>query len=229
MSTNTDYGLLRVPRTRGALSGVLLVLLGAWGALIAFIGPYFDYSYRSNDTWVWTSQRGWLEVLPGVVTVVGGLILLMSRTRIGASLGAWLGVAGGVWFVIGRSLTDVLNIGSVGQPTASSEGGRALAELGYFDALGAAIILVAGFALGRLSIVAARDVRVTTSPEAETLPEQDAEVTETEEGRRENIDERDAEEPATRAPGHAAVEPQERAVSAAPTPSDQPPGATGRP
>ena len=87
MNTTTDYGVLRVPRSRGAMSGVLLVLLGAWGALIAFIGPYFDYSYRSDATWDWTSQRGWLEVLPGVVTMVGGLVLLRSGSRIGASLG----------------------------------------------------------------------------------------------------------------------------------------------
>ena len=213
MSTNTDYGLLRVPRTRGALSGLVLVLLGAWGALIAFIGPYFDYSYRSDDTWVWTSQRGWLEVLPGAVTVLGGLILLLSRSRIGASLGAWLGVAGGAWFVIGLSLADVLNIGSVGRPTASSQGGRALAQLGYFDALGAAIILVAGFALGRLSIVAARDVRVTTTPEADTPPEQDAEVSEPEERPQEKVDERDAEAPDTQPAGHAAEDPQEHAVT----------------
>jgi hypothetical protein len=176
MTTTTDYGLLRVPRTRGALSGVLLVLLGAWGALIAFVGPYFEYSYRSDATWHWTSQRGWLEVLPGVITMVGGLVLLMSGSRIGASLGAWLGVAGGVWFVIGRSLSDVFNIGSVGQPTASSEGGRALAELGYFDALGAAIILVAGFALGRLSIVAARDRRTAPPIEEDVQVERDVPV-----------------------------------------------------
>ncbi len=31
-------GMLRVPMRRGDLTGVLLVLLGAWGALIAFIG-----------------------------------------------------------------------------------------------------------------------------------------------------------------------------------------------
>jgi hypothetical protein len=192
MTTTTDYGLLRVPRTRGALSGMLLVILGAWGALIAFIGPYFNYSYRSDHTWVWTSQRGWLEVLPGAVTVLGGLVLLLSGSRFGAMFGAWLGVAGGVWFVIGRSLSDVLNIGSVGQPTGSSQGARAAAELGYFGALGAAIILVAGFALGRLSIVAARDVRGRLSPEAETLPERDAEAEERYEpqaGRR-DIDER---------------------------------------
>jgi len=189
MNTTTDYGVLRVPRSRGAMSGVLLVLLGAWGALIAFIGPYFDYSYRSDATWDWTSQRGWLEVLPGVVTMVGGLVLLRSGSRIGASLGAWLGVAGGVWFVVGPSLANLLNIGSVGQPTASSEGGRAVAELGYFSALGAAIILVAGFALGRLSIVAARDVRGTERSEPEILAQPEPSVTRPAEGDR-KVDQR---------------------------------------
>jgi hypothetical protein len=38
-------GMLRIPRSRGALSGVLLILLGAWGGLIPFIGPYFHYAY----------------------------------------------------------------------------------------------------------------------------------------------------------------------------------------
>src|SRR2546421_12923996 len=37
-------GMLRIPRSRGALSGVLLILLGAWGGLIPFIGPYFHYA-----------------------------------------------------------------------------------------------------------------------------------------------------------------------------------------
>ena len=31
--------MLQVPRTRGAGSGVLLVLLGAWGSLIPLAGP----------------------------------------------------------------------------------------------------------------------------------------------------------------------------------------------
>jgi hypothetical protein len=34
-------GILRVPRSRGVLSGLLLVLLGAWGALVPFVGPDF--------------------------------------------------------------------------------------------------------------------------------------------------------------------------------------------
>jgi hypothetical protein len=53
-------GVPRVPRTRGALSGVLLVLLGAWGALVPFIGPYFQLAYTPGNVWVYTPHGcGW--------------------------------------------------------------------------------------------------------------------------------------------------------------------------
>src|SRR5262249_27517549 len=62
-------GTLRVRRSRGALSGLLLMLLGIWGALIPFIGPYFNYAYTPDRAWQATSGRMWLEVLPGAVTL----------------------------------------------------------------------------------------------------------------------------------------------------------------
>lgn len=37
-------GLARMVRTRGALTGVTLILPGAWGGLVPFIGPYFHYA-----------------------------------------------------------------------------------------------------------------------------------------------------------------------------------------
>ena len=80
-------GRLHIARSRGALSGFLLLALGAWGALIPFVGPYFDFAYTPDSPWVWTVGRGWLEVLPGAVAAVGGLLLLMSRNRATAMLG----------------------------------------------------------------------------------------------------------------------------------------------
>ena len=83
-------GLLRVPRTRGVISGALLILLGAWGALIPFIGPYFHFAYTPDTAWTYTVGRLWLEILPGVVTAIGGLILLLSAFRPAAMVGACL-------------------------------------------------------------------------------------------------------------------------------------------
>lgn len=156
---------MRVPRTRGAVSGVLLILLGAWGALVPFIGPYFDYSYGTDNTWVWTAARGWLEVLPGAVTVVGGWLLLVSRNRVTGSTGGWLAALAGIWFVIGQSLAPLWHIGSVGAPLSTRDSGRALAQLGYFYGLGAVIIFLAAFALGRLAVVGVRDLRAARRDE----------------------------------------------------------------
>jgi len=70
---------MRLGRSTGALSGLLIILLGIWGGLIPFIGPYFDYSFGVNSTWHYTSDRLWLEILPGAVAVVGGLLLILPQ------------------------------------------------------------------------------------------------------------------------------------------------------
>src|SRR6202035_5237512 len=82
----------------------LLILLGGWGALIPFVGPYFDFAYTPDQEWAWTAARGWLEVLPGAATAVGGVLLLTSRNRATAMFGGWLTVLAGAWFVVGRAL-----------------------------------------------------------------------------------------------------------------------------
>ena len=44
------------------VSGCLLILLGAWGGLVPFIGPYFGYYYGPNKTWDYTSNWLWLSM-----------------------------------------------------------------------------------------------------------------------------------------------------------------------
>ena len=108
-------GRLQMPRSRGAASGFLLILLGAWGALIPFVGPYFDFAFTPDQEWTWTNARGWLEVLPGAATVLGGLLLLVSGNRATAMFGGWLTVLAGAWFVVGRALAGPLGIGDIGR------------------------------------------------------------------------------------------------------------------
>ena len=162
--TAPDYERPRapyMPRTRGAVIGLLLILLGAWGALIPFIGPNIKWAYMTDPAWTWTAAKGWLEVFPGVAAVVGGLVLLVSGNRAVAMFGGWLAVLAGAWFVVGRAFAPALGIDDVGQPAASTDLKRALLEVTYFTGLGALIVFLGGAALARVAVRHARDVVVT--------------------------------------------------------------------
>jgi hypothetical protein len=164
-------GRLHMRRSRGAASGFLLILLGAWGALIPFVGPYFDFAYTPDVAWTWTAARGWLEVLPGAATVLGGLILLGSTNRATATFGGWLTVLAGAWFVIGNLFAGPLRIGAVGDPVAATDIKRAFLELTYFSGLGALIVFLGAVALGRVSVRSVRDMAYTRRQVAAAEPE----------------------------------------------------------
>ena len=163
-------GMLRVPRSRGALSGVFLVLLGAWGALIPFIGPYFHYAYTPDSAWTYNTGRLWLEVLPGAAAWLAGLIVLTAATRPVAIFGAWLGAMSGVWFVVGMPLSTLWTTGAVpaaGSPVGSTTLTRAVEQIGFFGGLGAAIIFFAALALGRFTVLGHREVMLAEEYAAE--------------------------------------------------------------
>jgi hypothetical protein len=161
MSPTIRASRYRVPRSRGALSGVLLLILGAWAALAPMIGPYFDVAYTPspNDAWHWTAARGWLEVLPGAAAFLGGLLLIVSASRVMTMLGGWLAAAGGAWLIVGPPLADAMNV-SLGVPEpAGGPWHRAFDAVVLFYGIGAVIVFVAGTGVGRLSVVSVRDVQ----------------------------------------------------------------------
>jgi hypothetical protein len=153
-------GMLRVRRSRGVLSGLLLVLLGIWGALIPFVGPYFHYAYTPDKAWTYTTGRLWLEILPGAAAVLGGLIVLISSYRPFAHFGAWLATLSGAWFALG-GLIGPTWIGmhmAPGTPVGGTAT-RALEQIGFFAGLGVAIVLLGAMTLGRFSVISVSDAR----------------------------------------------------------------------
>src|SRR5215472_13151056 len=162
--------MMRVPRTRGVGSGVLLILLVAWGALVPFVGPYFHFAYTPDTAWAWTWGRFFLEIVPGVATVLGGLIVMISAFRPVAMFGAALAAAGGAWFAVGSLLGPVWASSTAlgvagGIPSALNPGlptGGPLhivaEHLSFFIGLGVVIVFFAALALGRLTVVGVRDV-----------------------------------------------------------------------
>jgi hypothetical protein len=162
---------------------MLLVLLGAWGALIPFVGPYFDYAYTPDNAWDYTTGRLLLEVLPGVGVVLGGLLVLGSAHRAAAAVGASLAALGGAWFVIGVPLSAIWESPTVGEPIGGTTQ-QVLTYVGFFGGLGVVIVFLAAFALGRFAVVGVREVEYAAQPvppeEQETTPSTSAPVRERE-------------------------------------------------
>jgi hypothetical protein len=168
-------GMLQMRRSRGAFSGFLLILLGLWGALIPFVGPYFHYAYTPDTAWTYSTARLWLEILPGAAVVLGGFLLMIATGRHIALFGALLAAAAGGWFALGTVLSPLWNnhVTMGGSPASSTQYMRIMEQLGFFTALGLVIVFIAAAALGRIASVTSgiRTVEpVTETGPAETAP-----------------------------------------------------------
>jgi hypothetical protein len=156
--TNADRpSRLVMARSRGAVTGLLLIVIGAWGAIVPFIGHSFGYGFTPDNTWTWTAARGWLEVLPGAAAFVGGALLVTSSHRVSATAGAWLAAAAGAWFILGTVVAPFWSAGNIGVPSGTGHH-TAYEQIGMFAGVGIAIVLLAAIAIGRVSVIGVRDV-----------------------------------------------------------------------
>jgi hypothetical protein len=168
-------GMLQMRRSRGAFSGFLLILLGLWGALIPFVGPYFHFGYTPDTAWHYDTARLWLEILPGAAVFLGGFLLMIAAARHTALFGAVLAAAAGAWFTLGTTLSPLWNhdVPMGGSPASSHLHTRIMEELGFFYAVGVVVVFIAAAAFGRILSVPSgiRAVEpVTETVPAETVP-----------------------------------------------------------
>jgi Fe2+ transport system protein FeoA len=107
--------------------------------------------------------------VPGVATILGGIILLASASRPVAMVGAWLAAVAGAWFALGTVLSPIWPAASTlnpGSPAGATTLIRQLEHLGFFTGLGVVIVFVAALALGRLMVVGVRDRELALGREA---------------------------------------------------------------
>src|SRR5215472_5400778 len=137
---------VRMPRTRGILIGLTLVLLGAWGGLAPFAGPAFGFGFTPDHAWQYTQGRLYLSAVPGAVAVLAGLVVLGTRSRWFGGLCAFIAALAGAWLIAGAGLIRLfpasLGVSSVsaGTPIAGTTSGAVLTEVGVFTGTGAAVV-----------------------------------------------------------------------------------------
>lgn len=144
------------------MSGLILLLLGAWGGLAPYIGPYLHFGFTPDTAWQSTPGRLYLSAVPGAVVALCGLVIILTRSRGLGGMAGLVAALGGGWFIVGGAAVVIMpaSLGSgvlIGSAFATSMRGAALTYLAFFDGIGAAMVFFAALALGRFSIGSYRD------------------------------------------------------------------------
>lgn len=128
------------------LLGMLLVLLGAWGGIVPFLGPRIGFRMDSGPAWDWTRAHWELHAAPGGAVVLGGLLLLAASPRLIARFGAFLAILGGMWLVVGPLFASMWLGSGAETQLASSTLSQAARPLGYHYGTGLLIVAAAAYA-----------------------------------------------------------------------------------
>jgi len=130
-------------------------LLGAWGGIVAYAGPSFDYRIDDSSSWQWTEAHWQLHLVPGAAVVLGGLLLLAAGRRAATWFGTVLALLGGAWLVLGPLFASMWLGDRAETQLASNTLGQAARPLGYHYGTGLLIVILAAYALGRRVLLSA--------------------------------------------------------------------------
>lgn len=128
------------------LIGLLLIVLGAWGGIVAYVGPRIGFRMDGASAWAWTTSRWELHAAPGAAVVVGGLLLLAAAPRVIARFGAMLALLGGMWLVVGPLFASMWLGSGAETQLASSTLSQAARPLGFHYGTGLLIVAAAAYA-----------------------------------------------------------------------------------
>lgn len=159
--------------------GSVIFAVGAWAAVVAYVGPTFGYPMppgSDQPAWDWTASHTWRHLLPGVVAVAGG-VLLWSGTRRRALAGSGLALLAGIWMIISPFVVRAwLSSGGGGGGDASTAM-QIITPLGYHHVPGIITVSLAAFTIGLLARARAdrpdRDLRPRHVAPSETVAERE--------------------------------------------------------
>jgi hypothetical protein len=155
----------RIPRRRGAVCGLLLILLGLWGGLAPFVGPYLHFGYTPDKVWHYSEGRLYYSIIPAAAVLLGGLLVALTRNRGVGLSGGLLAALGGAWFGIGQTFTAIVLKKSIAGGSPILRGGETATSLHayvetltLFAGLALVVVFIGALAMGRFAMLAATDI-----------------------------------------------------------------------
>ncbi len=110
-------------------------------------------------------------MVPGAAAVLGGLLVLATRSRAAGIFGGLLAAVGGGWLIVGyatvanvvknTTIRPGLPMGSGGLPAVAVTVRAYAEQVGFFTGIGGVIIFFGALAIGRFSMIAAKDAAAT--------------------------------------------------------------------
>lgn len=142
--------------------GLLMLVVGAWAAIVGFIGPLFGYHATTTAAWSWTRSNWLMHLLPGVVAFGAGLLALSHARSVSVWRGSLataglLAIGAGAWLVIGPTASVLFESTRVYGPSTGAWAAFAN-EVGAN--LGPGVLLVALGGMALKSAVAERMVQL---------------------------------------------------------------------
>jgi hypothetical protein len=171
-ATSETYGPAHVRMTGSTgltigltVLGLLTILVGAWGAIVPYLGPTFGYHANSSGSWNWTWQHSLLYLIPGAAAVVTGLWMwgMAARTRagsgrFGSGLAGLVLLAAGAWFVLGPAVWPIFYSSAVFGPASPTS--NFVNQLGYNFGPGLILATLGGMTLASAAVRRRRWQRV---------------------------------------------------------------------
>jgi len=145
---------VRVGRIGLGTAGLVALLVSAWGGIIPYVGPVFNYSGDGSGSWHWSLAHTVLALLPGVLGVLLGFFVIAEARGITVGKGRLsLAAAGpllmicGAWFAIGFLAWPV--IADSGPYFVAATHLRVLAdEVGYGIGVGLILVFCGAYVVG---------------------------------------------------------------------------------
>jgi hypothetical protein len=145
---------VRLGRIGLGTAGVTAVLASAWGGIVPFVGPLFNFSGDGSGSWHWNLAHAVLALAPGAAGVLLGLFVIaesrgivVGKGRLSLAAAGTLLMVCGAWFAMGPLAWPVLS--NSGTYFSASSHLRLLAyEVGYSIGVGLVLVVCGAFVDG---------------------------------------------------------------------------------